>query len=60
METSGRATLSWPLLYRPLHDALVEEALDRAAEAVGEPLAAPRLSPWVRLIRALVRRKRRR
>ncbi|MFA6957768.1 MAG: SRPBCC family protein [Thermoanaerobaculia bacterium] len=60
METSGSALLSWPLLYRPLHDALVEEALDRVAEAVGEPLVAPRWSLWVRMLRAIVRRKRRR
>jgi len=59
METSGGASLTWPLFYRPLHDALVEEALDRAAEAVGEPLAAPRWSPWVRLLRAIIRRKQR-
>jgi hypothetical protein len=56
METSGRASLAWPLVYRPLHDALVEEALDRAAAAVGEPLAAPPWSIYVRLLRAIVRR----
>ncbi|MCM2316028.1 MAG: SRPBCC family protein [Thermoanaerobaculia bacterium] len=58
MDTSGKASLSWALIYRPLHDALVEEAFDRAAAAVGEPLAAPPWSLWVRMLRAIVRRPR--
>lgn len=58
MDTSGKASLSWPLLYRPLHDALVEDALDRVAAAVGEPLAAPPWSAHVRLLRAIARRGR--
>lgn len=28
------ARLSWPLVYRPLHDALLEDALDNAVHAV--------------------------
>lgn len=31
MGLKGRARLSWPLIFRPLHDALIEDALDRAA-----------------------------
>jgi hypothetical protein len=31
----GRGRLSWPLALRPLHDALIEDALDRAERAVG-------------------------
>lgn len=57
MDTSGKASISWALIYRPLHDALVEEAFDRAAAAVGEPLAAPPWSLWVRMLRAIVRRR---
>ncbi|HYO91997.1 MAG TPA: hypothetical protein VEQ40_10185, partial [Pyrinomonadaceae bacterium] len=30
MQVSGGARLSWPLVFRPLHDALIEDALDRA------------------------------
>lgn len=56
MDTSGKASLSWPLIYRSLHDALVEEAFDRAAAAVGEPLAATPWSLWVRMLRAIARR----
>lgn len=52
MDLSGRAFLTWPLIFRPLHDALVEEAMDRAeAWSRGVPTPAPRRSPWVRLLR---------
>jgi hypothetical protein len=48
--------LGWPLAIRWLHDALIEDLLDRAAEAVGDPPARPaRWSPWVRLWRRLLR-----
>lgn len=57
MDTSMRATLPWTVLYRPLHDALVEEALDRAADAVGEAPAAPPWSWYVRLLRSIARRR---
>src|SRR4051794_29170390 len=30
MHLKGRAWLTWPLFFRPLHDALIEDALDRA------------------------------
>ncbi|MFD3980249.1 SRPBCC family protein [Streptomyces griseus] len=53
MRTTGAARLAWPLLYRPLHDALVEDALDRA-----EPTARPaRWSPYVRLLRTALARR---
>jgi hypothetical protein len=44
-----------PLLaaVRWLHDALIEDALDRAETATaGRPVPARRWSPWVRLLRA--------
>lgn len=34
MRLRGLARLSWPLLYRPLHDALLEDALGKAAYAL--------------------------
>lgn len=52
MTTRWPAWLSWPLMYRPLHDALIEDSLDTAGCALG--LAGPgrsRWSPWVRLLR---------
>lgn len=60
MRTRGAARMSWPLLYRPLHDALTEDGLDRAAHSLG--LGHARRGRWtwrVRLLRTLVRRARR-
>lgn len=37
----GWARLTWPLFFRPLHDALIEEALDKAARELGTPPKAP-------------------
>jgi hypothetical protein len=43
----------WPLAVRWLHDALIEDALDRAETATAaRPVPARRWSPWVRLLRA--------
>jgi hypothetical protein len=47
----------WALVTRWLHDALIEELLDRAEIAAGHPPARPvRWSPWVRLIRKVMAR----
>lgn len=60
MEATGAARLSWPLVFRPLHDALIEDALDRAQRARGrEPARAARWSLYVRFLRFLLRRRRR-
>jgi hypothetical protein len=55
---SGRMRLAWPLAVRWLHDALVEDLLDRAeAELDGCVAQAARWSPWVRLLRAAMSRQ---
>lgn len=54
MRTRGMARLSWPLLFRPLHDALVEDALTVAQFNLGLP---PEIKPWslaVRVLRGLL------
>ena len=54
MTTRGRALLSWPLVFRPLHDALIEDAFAAAEAALGRE---PRIRPWswrVRLLRAIL------
>jgi hypothetical protein len=57
MSLVGSALLSWPIAIRPLHDALVEDALTNAQVALGEqPTPAP-WSPWVRVLRRLVARR---
>ena len=48
----GRMRLLWPLAIRWLHDALLEELLDRAGTNIGAPTATPtRRSAWVRALR---------
>lgn len=51
MHTRGLARFTWPVAIRPLHDALLEDALARAEAAMG---LAPQVRPWswwVRLLR---------
>jgi L-amino acid N-acyltransferase YncA len=58
MRATGTAWLSWPVVFRPLHNALIEDALDRASAAVGGHSSAPRWSPWVHALRAVLRHSR--
>lgn len=52
MDTSGFARISWPLVFRPLHDALVEDALDRAEVSLGSPpIESAQWSWYVRMLR---------
>ena len=55
MRTRGLARLSWPLVFRPLHDALVEDAFDRACDAMGVAVEKARWSWWVRTLRGVLR-----
>ncbi|MEV7723683.1 SRPBCC family protein [Streptomyces sp. NPDC087917] len=60
MTTSGLARVTWPLVWRHLHDACLEDALDRAERACADRVARPaRWSPYVRLLRAVGARARR-
>lgn len=53
----GWARLSWPLVFRPLHDALIEDALDLAELALtGTVHRRATWSRYVRTLRALFRR----
>lgn len=54
MNTNGLAILLWPLLYRPLHDALIEESLDVAEVSLGLPPRKEAWSLWVKALRWLV------
>ncbi len=57
MRTRGLAVLSWPLVYGPLHDALIEDSLDRAERELGlGPPAPARWSPWVRFLQWVLER----
>lgn len=49
------AILLWPLLIRPLHDALVEDAFDNFERATTNQVSSPnRHSAYVRFLRRLV------
>ena len=54
MQTRGTAVVTWPLVFRPLHDALVEDALAHGAANVGSQVQPPEWSRQVRILRALV------
>lgn len=54
---SRRMRVLWPFAVRWLHDALIEDSLDRGAAALdGAELRPRRLGPWVRVLRAGARR----
>ena len=54
MKTRGRALITWPVIFRPLHDALLEDLLATAEASVGEPPVMRKWSPWVRLLRRIL------
>jgi hypothetical protein len=57
MRTRGLATLSWLLAFRPLHDALIEDALDKAeAVTTGRLDRAATWSLHVHVLRNLMKR----
>ncbi len=58
MDARGPARLTWPLLFRPLHDALIEDALATAEAALGLPPDVRGWSPWVRALRRVLSRGR--
>lgn len=54
MRATGPALLTWPVAIRPLHDALIEDALAQAQASLGlAPVVAP-WSGWVKLLRWLM------
>jgi hypothetical protein len=56
---SGTALLTWPLFWRPLHDAALEQLLDGAELALTGRVAVPSVwSPYVRFLRAIASRAR--
>jgi hypothetical protein len=58
MRPGGLAMLSWPLVFRPLHNALIEDSLDRAAAAIAGERYRPReFGAYVRFLRRLFRRR---
>lgn len=54
MRLHGPAWITWPCFFRPLHDALIEDALDKAHVRFGGMRQAS-WSWYVRFLRALLR-----
>ena len=51
MTLHGFAFLTWPIIIRPLHDALLEDSLATAQASLGMIPQIKAWSPWVKLIR---------
>lgn len=60
MRTFGKDRLTWPVVFRPLHDALIEDALDNAASALGELSGTRHWTLQVRVLRGIIQRVPRR
>jgi len=56
IDARGSALISWPLVFRPLHDALIEDALALAQTSLGLPSAVRPWSPWVQFLRWVLSR----
>lgn len=57
MDPRGSARITWPLFFRPLHDALIEEGFDKAERALtSRPVEPTPRSRWVRMLRAVLSR----
>lgn len=51
MRASLSAAIKWLFMYRPLHDALIEDALFKAAQNFGDPGPRAKWSGYVRWLR---------
>ncbi len=60
MRPTGLAHITWPFVFRHLHDALVEDALSKVQRHVGEPPLLVPWSPWVKLFRFVLAPRSRR
>ena len=50
MLAHGPAIITWPFVFRPMHDALMEDSMARAETSLG---LAPTVRPWPRWVRLL-------
>ena len=54
MSATGPALFFWPFVFRPLHNALIEDSLSRAEAGVGVVSNRSRWSLWVRFLRRVL------
>ena len=50
MDTAGLALVSWPLIWQPMHDALINDALNKAGEQL---ISTPSTTSWSWQVRTL-------
>ena len=58
MTTIGSATLKWALAIRWLHDAYIEDALDKVENYFGKDKKTSEWSLWVKTLRKIMKPKR--
>jgi len=58
MRATGLTWLAWTIVIRPLHNALIEDAFDRAQTFAGKPQTKRTFSVWVTFVRWRLRRRR--
>lgn len=58
MTAHGLALLSWPLAFRPMHDALIEDSLAVAQASLGLTPTVQVWSLWVRVLRSIISGRR--
>jgi hypothetical protein len=51
MNTHGMAIVSWPLVYQPMHDALIEDSFTTAQVSLGLSPTVKPWSAWVKILR---------
>jgi hypothetical protein len=58
MQTSGIGGLNWILFIRPLHNALLEDALDKVENHFSEVKKKTSWNPWVKFLRWIMKQKK--
>ena len=58
MSISGSAVLSWPIIIRPLHNALIEDSFDKVQKHFGIETDTNNWSPWVKFLKLVFKRKK--
>ena len=56
MKTTGTALLSWPMIFRPLHDALIEDSFDKVERNLEFTPKGSSWSVWVKFLRWMIRK----
>lgn len=51
MDIPVYAMMYWRFIIRPMHDALIEDAFDKAQRNIGSNFKPQTCSPWVRILR---------